>query len=196
MTPHNPPLQSVLPHGSRPNGRRPRPTPPFWHDGTERPIHHPTDPEDQQDHSGKKKCHTVNNLLVINETCRTCFLIDTYEGKAHDRSLTDLVGYPLPHGSCLHQDMGFQGFTRDGITIVQPQKKPRGGELTPLEKAANHAISSIRICIEHAIVGVKRYRMVKDRIRLLKDGIRDTIMETYCGLHNFRLHYRPWNYSI
>jgi hypothetical protein len=91
--------------------------------------------------------------------------------------------------------MGFQGYTCDGSTIVQPKKKPSGGELTPLEKATNRAISSIRIRIEHAIGGVKRYRMVKDKIRLLKDGIRDTVMETCCGLHNFRLQYRPWNYA-
>jgi hypothetical protein len=43
--------------------------------------------------------------------------------------------------------------------------------------------------------GVKRDRMVKDKIRLLKDGIRATMMETCCGLHNFRLQYRPWNYA-
>jgi hypothetical protein len=29
----------------------------------------------------------------------------------------------------------------------------------------------------------------------LKDGIRDTIMETCWGLQNFRLQYRPWNYA-
>jgi hypothetical protein len=91
--------------------------------------------------------------------------------------------------------MGFQGFVLSGVTIIQPKKKPRGGELTPPEKMANRAISSIRIRIEHAIGGVKRYRMVKDKIRLLRDRIRDTVMETCCGLHNFRLQYRPWNYA-
>jgi hypothetical protein len=60
--------------------------------------------------------------------------------------------------------MGVQGFTLHGITMAQPKKKPRGGELTPPEKAVNRAISSIRIRIEHAIGGVKRYRMVKDQI--------------------------------
>jgi DDE superfamily endonuclease len=124
-----------------------------------------------------------------------CFLSPTYEGKAHEKSLADLEGYTLPRGSCLYQDMGFQGYTRDGITIVQPKKKPPGRELTPPEKAANRAISSLRIRIEHVIGGVKRYCIVKDKIRLLKDGIRDTIMETCCGLHNFRLQYRPWNYA-
>ena len=132
---------------------------------------------------------------MIDEACHICFLSATYEGKMHDKSLADLEGYTFPPGSCLYQDMGFQGFVLAGVTIIQPQKKPRGGELTPLEKAANRAISSIRIRIEHAIGGVKRYRMVKDKIRLLKDRIRDTVMETCCGLHNFRLQYRPWNYA-
>jgi hypothetical protein len=101
----------------------------------------------------------------------------------------------LPHGSCLYQDMGFQGFILNGITLVQPKKKPPGSDLTPAEKATNRAISSLRIRIEHAIGGVKRYRMVKDKIRLLRDGIRDTLMKTCCGLHNFRLQYRPWHYA-
>jgi hypothetical protein len=119
----------------------------------------------------------------------------TCEGKAHDKSLAELVGYTLPPGSGLYQEMGFQGFVLAEGTIVPPKKKPRGGELTPPEKANNHRISSIRIRIEHAIGGVKRDRIVKDNIRLLKDGLRDSIMETCCGLHNFRLQYRPWHYA-
>jgi hypothetical protein len=109
--------------------------------------------------------------------------------------MAELAGYTLPPGSYLYQDKGFQGFFLPGITIFQPKKIPPGGELTPPEKAMNRHISSIRIRIEHAIGGVKRYRIVKDKIRLLKDGIRDTMMETCCGLHNFRLQYRPWHYA-
>jgi hypothetical protein len=75
------------------------------------------------------------------------------------------------------------------------QEKPPGRELTPPKKARNRAISSISIRIEHAIGVVKRDRMVEDNIRLLKDGIRDTVMETCCGVHNFRLQYRPWHYT-
>jgi DDE superfamily endonuclease len=124
-----------------------------------------------------------------------CFLSHTYEGKTADKSLAELSGYTLPPGSCLYQDKGFQGFCLQDVTIIQPKKNPPGGELTPPEKAMNRRISSIRIRIEHAIGGVKRYRIVKDKIRLLKDGIRDTVMETCCGLHNFRLQYRPWHYA-
>jgi hypothetical protein len=113
------------------------------------------------------------------------FLSATYEGKVHDKSVADLEGYTLPHGSCLYKDMGFQGFILSGTTIVQPKKRLRGGEFAPPEKATNHRISSIRIRIEHTIGGMKRYRIVKDKIRLFKDGIHDTIVETCCGLHNF-----------
>ena len=74
---------------------------------------------------------------MINESGHICFLSATYEGKVHDKSVADLAGYSLPHGSCLYQDMGFQGFILNGISIVQPKKKPRGGELTPPEKATN-----------------------------------------------------------
>jgi hypothetical protein len=133
---------------------------------------------------------------VIQETCHIAFLSPTYEGKASEKSIAEFTGYSLPAGSCLYQDKGFQGFLLPGVTIFQPKKKPRGGELTPPEHATNRQISSIRMRIEHAIGGVKRYRIVKDTIRLLKDGIRDAVMETCCGLHNFRLEYRPWHYPL
>jgi hypothetical protein len=72
----------------------------------------------------------VKNLLVMNESCHICFLSATYEGKVPDKSVADLEGYRLPPGSCLYQDMDFQGFILNGISIVQPKKNPRG-ELTP-----------------------------------------------------------------
>jgi hypothetical protein len=85
-----------------------------------------------------------------------CFLSHTCAGKASDKSLAELAGYTLPPGSCLYQDKGFQGFFLPGITIVQPKKTLRGGELTPPEQATNRRMSSISIRIEHAIGGVKR----------------------------------------
>jgi hypothetical protein len=156
----------------------------------------PTDPEEQQEYDrGQKKCHTLKHLLVINEMCHICFLSHTDAGNASDQSLAELSGYSVPPGSYLYQDQGFQGFFLHGITIIQPKKKPPGGELTPPEQATNRRISSIRMRIEHVIGGVKRYRIVKDKIRLLKDGIRDAVMETCCGLHHVRLQYRPWHYA-
>jgi hypothetical protein len=43
---------------------------------------------------------------------------------------------------------------------------------------------------------VKRCRIVKDRIRLWKDGVRALVMEICCALHNFRVRLTPWQPMI
>ncbi len=49
-----------------------------------------------------------------------------------------------------------------------------------------------RCLSEHVNSSVKRCRVVKDRIRLWKDGVRDLVMELCCALHNFRVRLTPW----
>lgn len=165
----------------------------YLHDGVERAIVRPVDPAAQRTYySGKKKRHTVKNLVVVDAWCRIVLLTATCEGKKHDKKAADEAHYRLPAGSTLAQDLGFQGFTVAGVTIQQPTKKPRGQELAPEAKARNRAISAVRVRAEHAIGGVKRYRIVKDQLRNWKVGFRDAVMETCCGLHNFRLRFRPW----
>ena len=34
--------------------------------------------------------------------------------------------------------------------------------------------------------------LLKDRIRLWKEGVRDLVMEICCALHNFRVRLTPW----
>ena len=168
----------------------------FFHDGTERAINRPQDPQDQVTYySGKQKQHTIKNDVVINEACKIRFVTETVEGRKHDKKLADEAGYRVPEGSVLVQDTGFQGFRLQGVAILQPKKKPKGGELSYVDKVTNRLISGIRIRIEHAIGGVKRYRIVKDTLRNWKPGFRDLVFETCCGLHNFRLNFRPWHYG-
>jgi hypothetical protein len=38
--------------------------------------------------------------------------------------------------------------------------------------------------------------MVKDRIRLWKEGVRDLVMEICCALHNFQVRLTPWQSMI
>jgi hypothetical protein len=45
--------------------------------------------------------------------------------------------------------------------------------------------------IEHVNSSVKRCRIVKDRLRLWKQGVRDLVMELCCALHNFRVRLTP-----
>ena len=84
----------------------------------------------------------------------------TYEGKRHDKKIADEENPTYPENIGVYQDTGFQGYAPDGVKTFQPQKKPKGKELTPEQKEHNRLISSIRIVIEHIIAGIKRCRIV------------------------------------
>jgi hypothetical protein len=78
------------------------------------------------------------------------------------------------------------------VAILMPTKKLRGAELTLEHHLANQVLHQRRLRIEHVNSSVKRCRMVKDRIRLWKAGVRDLVMELCCALHNFRVRLHPW----
>src|SRR5712692_3638314 len=167
--------------------------PPFAHDGTERRIVRPQDPPQQAEcYSGKKKDHTVKNVLLVNALLTILFLSATYGGRAHDKRIADATPYPLPAGSRLLQDLGFLAFTLPHVEILMPTKKSRGQELTREQEIANQALTQRRQRIEHVNSSVKRCRIVKDRLRLWKKGVRDLVMEICCALHNFRVRLTPW----
>jgi DDE superfamily endonuclease len=133
----------------------------------------------------------LKNLLLINTALRILFLSDTHPGRVHDKRIVDTTPYPLPAGSQLLQDLGFQAFTLDGVTIMQPTKKPCGQELTRAQKARNRKLARRRVRIEHVNSSVKRCRMLKETIRVWKAGVRDMVMEIGCALHNFRVRLTP-----
>jgi hypothetical protein len=72
------------------------------------------------------------------------------------------------------------------------RRNPRGQELTREQHRTNQALHQRRLRIEHVNSSVKRCRIVKDRIRLWKEGVRDLVMELCCALHNFRVRLNPW----
>lgn len=118
------------------------------------------------------------------------YLSGTYEGKKSDKKIADEEAYRSPPGSKLLQDTGFQGHKPDGVTILQPKKKPCNGELTPMEKVFNRAVSSLRVEVEHQIGSVKRAQIVVQKFRNRAENFVDKVIETACGLHNLRLSYR------
>lgn len=160
----------------------------FMIDGTERPIRRPKDPERRKsDYSGKKKRHCKKNIVVTKRSDgKVIGLGATCPGSQHDKSCTDQDGFEFPEGSVLWKDTGFQGYEPSGTTTHQPKKKPRGKELTAEEKESNRLISQIRVKVEHSIGGIKVFRIVQDVFRNWKKGFDDLVMETACGLFNFR----------
>lgn len=133
----------------------------------------------------------MKNILLIDAIVRIIFLSETCGGSRHDKRIVDETPYPLPEGSELLQDLGFLGFTLEGVHVQTPARKPRGGELSEEQKAANHALASRRVPIEHVNSSVKRLRILKEPCRLFKAGVRDLLMEIGSALHNFRLRITP-----
>jgi hypothetical protein len=110
----------------------------------------------------------------------------------HDLRIAEATPYPLPVGSRLLQELGFLAFTLPQVAILMPTKKPRGQALPLAEQLANQALHDRRLRIEHVNSSVKRCRVVQDRMRLWKQGVRDLVMELCCALHNFRVRLHPW----
>jgi hypothetical protein len=138
------------------------------------------------------RSNAIKNVLLVNALLTILFLSDTYAGRVNDKRIAEATPYPLPAGSQLLQDLGFLAFTLPQVEILMPTKTPRGQELTRKQQLANQALHYRRLRIEHVNSSVKRCRIVKDRIRLWKAGVRDLVMELCCALHNFRVRLTPW----
>lgn len=164
----------------------------FIMDATERPINRPKDATRQKTHySGKKKRHTVKNTTVTSPNGRhIIFLGETTQGSRHDKALADDDHPPLPPDSWVMGDSGYQGYTMDNVQVTIPIKKPKGGELTPEEKAANKRLAQLRVPVEHANAGIKIANICQITFRNRKEGIADRAISVSAGLYNFKCRER------
>lgn len=161
-------------------------------DGTERPIQRPQDKELQKaNYSGKKKRHTRKNIIISTKKKRIGFLSKTVEGKESDITILRSTAPPryIPPYVKTHVDLGFKGldteYPRHRISI--PAKKPRTRELTEAQKAKNKKKSGVRVLVEHAIGGIKRFNIVSHVFRNKKKDFDDTAMLISSGLWNYHL---------
>jgi len=58
------------------------------------------------------------------------------------------------------------------------------------DRLLNQVFASGRVVVEHVIAGIKRCRIVKEVLRLTREGISDQVLEIACGLHNLRVDCR------
>ena len=164
---------------------------PLFLDATERAVPRSVDWERQRhEYSGKKGCHTNKNLLLVSEQNRVLYLSATVEGSLHDKALADEMELEFLPGQDLLADLGFVGYKPKGTQPCLPVKKLPNQELSELDKQYNQLLASIRVKVEHVMAGVKRVRIVKDKIRLKTEQVRDQVMLIACGMHNLRVAYR------
>ena len=159
-------------------------------DGTERPIQRPQDPDQQTlNYSGKKRRHTRKHLAAVDQSKRVLVLSKAREGKLHDKRFEteEEIAFHIPDAIPIEVDLGFQGLASEYVNIRIPHKKPRGGELTELQKQENRALSQSRVVCENAFAGVKRYGAVSAIYRNRIEDFDDRLMLTAAGLWNFYL---------
>lgn len=167
----------------------------IWVDGTERPVRRPKNQAKQKEqYSGKKKRHTVKNLIVSDRKRRILAVTKTTVGKQHDYQEFKEQGLArgIPPNITTWLDTGFQGVRKDfpKVRVKMPKRALRGHALTEREKAANQRLSRRRIFVEHAIGGVKRLRSLTDVLRARRDEFADRLMLAGAGLWNFHLQTR------
>lgn len=103
-------------------------------DVTEREVPRRTDYEAQEEeYSGKKKCHTLKNLIIANPDGYVHFLSPSYEGAIHDKTLwDDLVVEPMEQN--LLADLGFLGVDHTHPNVLMPFKKSKKSRLQTARK--------------------------------------------------------------
>jgi len=86
-------------------------------------------------------------------------------------------------------DLGFLGFDKDYTCkrILLPYKKKKNQELDENQKKENRSQASERISVEHAIGGMKRYRVLSNRLRIHDVKLYNDILGICAGLWNFYL---------
>ena len=162
-------------------------------DATERRSRRPSLPKAlKRRYSGKKKSHTRKNTVIIDEHKRIRFISPTREGRRHDLSLLkkEALIPNIPPGISLWVDKGYTGIhflVPTGVNINIPKKRRKKHPLTQQERLENQAINSIRISVEHAIGGMKRFGCMQTPIRNRDWNIENQLPALCAGLWNFHL---------
>lgn len=166
-------------------------------DATERLHHRKKKYEEQKKYyNGKQKDHTVKNTVISNTDQIVLFLGHTVPGAKHDYGLFKQEfppEFPWFKQSEIWIDLGYLGFGKDyePLSLNIPFKKPYktknnpDPKLTPEQKQHNTAVGSVRVKVENAIGGVKRFRILVQRFRNKSEMLRDKAIFFAAGIWNF-----------
>ena len=135
-------------------------------DSFESPICRPSDNDRQRRcYSGKKKRHTLKTQIVTDAQGEIVEIDPGHRGPQADIRIYEESGIEdrYPDTPKL-ADKAYQN--SEYPTLHTPHKKPKGGELTPEQKAENRRWAQQRIYVEHGVRRVKGWRIVRDEYRL------------------------------
>ncbi len=138
----------------------------------------------------KKKRHTHKSLIISDKDKKILAISPLYIGKNHDFNIfkNEKIAELLSPKKPVYIDNGFEGAhkLRDDINFRKPKKKRKNKKLNGGEKLGNRLISKVRVKVEHAICGIKKFGIVSKINRMINHS-RDTVFKIACGLWNFSL---------
>jgi hypothetical protein len=168
-------------------------------DATEQRVSRAVDPIRRDAHySGKRKMFTLKTQVVTDGQHHIRAISVAVAGRVHDKTLAEQVDtvQRLPDACEASMDKAYQGLAEqvDVVTDTQgrcspcftlkiPFKKPKGKSLSVQQKAFNHALSAIRVRIEHCIGWLKNWAILANRFRCAH-VIYTPILQLVCGLVN------------
>ena len=133
-------------------------------------------------------------MVITNPEKRILFLSHAYFGSCHDYKILKHEFDPKQgiwfdkHN--VYVDLGFLGIQKDYDEQTNvPYRRSKKKELFEEQKAHNKALSQIRIKVEHAIGGMKRFRILSDRLRIKNYTRYNQVAGICAGLWNFMISY-------
>ncbi len=167
-------------------------------DVSEQATQRPKNQEAQKEqYSGKKKRPTHKELIISTKNKQILYISQSYKGKQPDYSLLQAEFPPDQDWFTrvkVRLDLGFQGFADlyqcEQLCIpIKKKRTPKGvcNELTAQQKEHNKQAGQERIYVEHAIGGMKRYRILEHRSRIKSRKIINQIIGVCAALWNFYL---------
>lgn len=132
-------------------------------DTFETPIPRPTGAARQRRvYAGKKKRHTLKTQVVSDAQGEVLALDAGHPGPTADKRLYERSAVPQQFPHAVKQgDLAYVGT----VGIEVPQRKPRGGQLTAEQQAANRHKASVRVHVEHGIRRLKAFRILREPYR-------------------------------
>lgn len=146
----------------------------------------------------KKKTHTDIALVMSDKRKWVYYVSKLFDGSNVDLGLLKVEFPPWLdwfRNVRLLVDLGFVGIEKmyNIKELVIGEKKMKKSKSNPVpkltdeQKGLNKEVSKERIFVEHAIGGVKIYRILKNRCRLKAMEIKDRILGVCAGLWNYHL---------
>jgi hypothetical protein len=162
-------------------------------DSTEQQIPRPINKVRKKEYySGKKKKHTVNTQLMVNNCGFIIHKVRHKKGRRHDYDVYKDNHPATPKQIVNVFDLGYLGVKKDFPELLSsiPKRKKRNLSLSKEEMEYNKNHSKRRIVIEHTICRLKKYRIMSD---VFRNKLRkyNKVSDIVAGLVNYRLmkHY-------